>query len=68
MLLLTLSRFERPEELLELLLLEILLKLPTGRLVRTLLELRVFVERTGFDARLILVREKVLCVPARSVL
>jgi hypothetical protein len=60
--------FERPEELLEPLLLELLLELLTGRLVRTLLELRVFVERTGFDARLILVREKVRCVAERPEL
>jgi hypothetical protein len=60
--------FERPEELLDPLLLEVLRELLTGRLVLTLLELRVFVERTLLDARLELVREKVLCVAARPEL
>ena len=57
--------FERPEELLELLLLEPLLELLTGRLARTLLELRVFVERTLLVARFAGVREIVLCVAVR---
>ena len=60
--------FERPEELLDPLLLEVLRELLTGRLVLTLLELRVFVERTLLDARLELVREKDLCVAARPEL
>ena len=57
--------FERPEELLEPLLLELLLELLTGRLALTLLELLVFVERTLLVARLVGVREKVLCVAVR---
>ena len=57
--------FERPEELLEPLLLELLLELLAGRLALTLLELLVWVERTLFVARLVGVREKVLCVVVR---
>jgi hypothetical protein len=60
--------FERPEELLEPLLLELLLELLTGRLALTLLELLVFVERTLLVARLVGVREKVLCVAERPEL
>ena len=57
--------FERPEELLEPLLLEPLLELLTGRLALTLLELLVFVERTLLVARLVGVREIVLDVAVR---